>query len=94
VLEDELGLHAREQLLVDGASEATGPLVASAVLHGAQVIATAGPPAGGGSPLGGRRLAATTPGVLLGVVAELRREVPLSHSVASPCTIDQAASPR
>jgi NADPH:quinone reductase-like Zn-dependent oxidoreductase len=37
-------LHAGEQLLVNGASGATGGLlVALAVLHGAQVIATAGP---------------------------------------------------
>jgi NADPH:quinone reductase-like Zn-dependent oxidoreductase len=44
VLVDALGLHAGEQLLVNGAGGATGGLlVALAVLHGAQVIATAGP---------------------------------------------------
>jgi NADPH:quinone reductase-like Zn-dependent oxidoreductase len=44
VLADALGLHAGEQLLVNGASGATGGLlVALAALHGAHVIATAGP---------------------------------------------------
>ncbi len=44
VLVDALGLHAGEQLLVNGASGVTGRLlVALAVLHGAKVIATAGP---------------------------------------------------
>ena len=44
VLVDALGLRAGEQLLVNGASGATGGLlVALAVLRGAQVIATAGP---------------------------------------------------
>lgn len=44
VLVNSLRLRAGEQLLVNGASGATGGLlVALAVLHGAQVIATAGP---------------------------------------------------
>jgi NADPH:quinone reductase-like Zn-dependent oxidoreductase len=44
VLVDSLGLHAGDQLLVNGASGVTGGLlVALAVLRGAQVIATAGP---------------------------------------------------
>lgn len=44
VLVDALGLHAGEQLLVNGASGVTGSLlVALAVLHGAHVIATAAP---------------------------------------------------
>jgi hypothetical protein len=47
----ELGLHAGEQLLVNGASDATGGLlVASAVLHGAGHRDGPGPPAGSGSP--------------------------------------------
>ena len=44
VLGDALGLHAGEQLLVNGASGVTGGLlVALAALRGARVIATAGP---------------------------------------------------
>ena len=44
VLVDALGLRAGEQLLVNGSSGPTGGLlVALAVLHGAQVIATADP---------------------------------------------------
>ncbi|HEY2270839.1 MAG TPA: zinc-binding dehydrogenase [Streptosporangiaceae bacterium] len=44
VLVDALCLHAGEQLLVNGASGATGSLLVTlAVLHGAQVIAMAGP---------------------------------------------------
>jgi NADPH:quinone reductase-like Zn-dependent oxidoreductase len=44
VLVDVLGLHAGEQILVNGASGITGGLlVALAALHGAHVIATAGP---------------------------------------------------
>lgn len=44
VLADALGLHAGDQLLVNGASGATGSLLVTlAVLHGAQVIAMAGP---------------------------------------------------
>ncbi len=44
VLGDTLGIHAGEQLLVHGAGGVTGGLlVALATLHGAQVIATAGP---------------------------------------------------
>jgi NADPH:quinone reductase-like Zn-dependent oxidoreductase len=44
VLVDALGLHAGEQLLVNGASGVTGGLLVTlAVLRGAQVIATAGP---------------------------------------------------
>lgn len=44
VLADALGLHDREQFLVNGASGVTGGLlVALAALRGAHVIATAGP---------------------------------------------------
>src|SRR5204862_3603304 len=44
VLSDTLGVRAGEHLLVHGAGGVTGGLlVALAVLHGAQVIATAGP---------------------------------------------------
>src|SRR6266571_5443999 len=44
VLGDALGVHAGEQVLVNGASGVTGGLlVALAALRGAQVIATAGP---------------------------------------------------
>jgi NADPH:quinone reductase-like Zn-dependent oxidoreductase len=44
VLVDALGLRAGEQLLVNGASGVTGSLLVTlAVLHGAQVIAMAGP---------------------------------------------------
>ena len=44
VLVDALGLHAGDQLLVNGSSGATGNLLVTlAVLHGAQVIAMAGP---------------------------------------------------